>query len=186
MRPSPPNKRANRRKARKGDAVAEPAFHLAQYNIARLRAPLDPAEMAEFVAFLDPVNAHAERCLGFVWRLTAPGGGPSSFLAGTLADPMAVPNLSVWTDLEALRCFVYQTVHRYFLQQRRQWFEPMDGRHLVLWWVPIGHAPSLPEAEARLRLLGAQGPTANAFTFQDAFDSQGRSMRSRAPSAAPA
>jgi hypothetical protein len=102
----------------KGDVVAASSFQLAEYNFARLRAPLDAPEMAEFVAFLDPVNAHAERCPGFVWRLTAPGGAPSSYLAGALTDPMAVPNLSVWTDLGALRAFIYDTVHRYFLQQR--------------------------------------------------------------------
>ena len=91
--------------------MAAPSFQLAEYNFARLRAPLDAPEMAELVAFLDPVNAHAERCPGFVWRLTAPGGGPSSYLAGALADPMAVPNLSVWTDLGALRAFFEERAH---------------------------------------------------------------------------
>ena len=154
--------------------MAAPSFHLAEYNVAHLRAPLDAPEMAEFVAFLDPINAHAERCPGFVWRLTAPGGRPSSYLAGALANPMAVPNLSVWTDLGALRAFAYDTVHRYFLQQRQRWFARTDEPHLVLWWVPAGHLPTLAEAEARLRLLEARGPTADTFTFQEAFDPAGR------------
>lgn len=153
--------------------MTDAAYHLAQFNIARLRAPLDTAEMAEFVAFLDPINAFAERCPGFVWRLTAPDGASSSYLSAADDDPMVIPNLSVWTDIASLRTFAYQTVHRYFLQNRRTWFERMEGRLLVLWWVPAGCAPVLDEAKARLRLLEERGPTAAAFTFQDAYDPTG-------------
>ena len=67
--------------------MADPAYYLAQFNIARLRAPLDAAKMAEFVAFLNPVNAFAEQSPGFVWRLTAPDGGASSYLHGAYDDP---------------------------------------------------------------------------------------------------
>ena len=36
-----------------------PSYELAQVNVARLRAPIDSAELADFVALLDPVNATA-------------------------------------------------------------------------------------------------------------------------------
>ena len=39
------------------------AFHLAQVNIARLVAPLESPELADFVAALDPVNAVADRAV---------------------------------------------------------------------------------------------------------------------------
>jgi hypothetical protein len=149
-------------------------FELAQFNIARLTAPLDSVELLEFVSFLAPVNAFAEQCRGFVWRLTSPDGGPSSFISTAFPDPMIVPNLSVWLDIESLQSFIYDTVHRYFLQNRRRWFERMDERTIVLWWVPKGHRPTIEEANDRLRHLAEHGATAHAFTFHEAFDSRGR------------
>jgi hypothetical protein len=147
--------------------------HLAQLNISKLKAPLDDASMGEFVAFLDPVNAYAEASPGFVWRLKADGGLPSSYLASPFADPMTISNLTVWTDLESLRVFAYETVHRYFLQSRRKWFERPQGRQVVLWWLPEGHLPTLDGAVQKLQFLEETGPTPAAFTFQDAFDSFG-------------
>jgi hypothetical protein len=44
-------------------------FPLAQLNVVRLAAPLDSAQLADFVAGLEPVNAAAEAAPGFVWRL---------------------------------------------------------------------------------------------------------------------
>jgi hypothetical protein len=43
--------------------------HLAQVNVATLRAPLDGPELAGFVAQLEPINALADHSPGFVWRL---------------------------------------------------------------------------------------------------------------------
>ena len=42
---------------------------LAQLNVARLVAPIDSPELADFVARLDEINALAEASPGFVWRL---------------------------------------------------------------------------------------------------------------------
>ena len=47
----------------------ERAWHLAQANVARPRAPLDAPAMGQFVVALDSVNQLAERSQGFVWRL---------------------------------------------------------------------------------------------------------------------
>ena len=54
--------------------VEAPRFHLAQCNIARLTAPIDAPETADFVAALDPINALAEASPGFVWRLQDDSG----------------------------------------------------------------------------------------------------------------
>jgi hypothetical protein len=54
--------------------MTDAAFQLAEFNISRLKAPLDDPSMKEFVDFLDPVNTFAEQSPGFVWgspRLTA-------------------------------------------------------------------------------------------------------------------
>jgi hypothetical protein len=84
-----------------------------------------------------------------------------------------------------LRLFVYETVHRYFLQSRRKWFERPAGKQVVLWWVPAGQILTLEEAKVKLRLLDEQGPSAIAFTVQDAFDPAGQPLpRATRPGAA--
>jgi hypothetical protein len=64
---------------------------------------------------------------------------------------------------------VYGSAHVDLMRRRREWFERMPEAFLVLWWVPKGHRPSIAEAIARLELLRAKGPTAEAFTFRQAF-----------------
>ena len=54
-------------------------------------------------------------------------------------------------------------------RRRREWFEPPSEAHLVLWWIPAGHEPTVEEAEERLDSLRAHGPTAQAFTFKQRF-----------------
>ena len=46
-----------------------PDLHIAQVNIARMKAPLEAPVMAGFVARLEEINALADRSPGFVWRL---------------------------------------------------------------------------------------------------------------------
>jgi len=55
------------------------------------------------------------------------------------------------------------------MRRRREWFERMPQAFVVLWWVPKGHRPSVAEAIAKLEALRANGPTAQAFTFRQAF-----------------
>jgi hypothetical protein len=157
--------------------MADPSqYHLAQLNIGRIKAPLDAPELREFVDFLDPVNAHAEQMPGFVWRLTADDGAPSSYVPSPFEDPLMITNLTVWTDLDALRAFMYDTVHRYFLQARRKWFERLDRRYVVLWWVPAGTIPTLGEAVARLEQLEVNGSTAFAFSLHEPFGPDGQPL----------
>jgi hypothetical protein len=63
-------------------------------NVARLVAPLDSPEMAEFVAQLAPVNALADRSPGFVWRLQTEAGDSTAIRA--FDDPLILVNMSVW------------------------------------------------------------------------------------------
>ncbi len=50
------------------------ARHLAEFNIARIRFPLDDPRMAEFVDNVERVNMLAEQIEGFVWRLKDESG----------------------------------------------------------------------------------------------------------------
>jgi hypothetical protein len=151
-------------------------FWIAEFNISRLKAPLDSPEMKEFVDFLAPVNRFGEESPGFVWRLASPDGQASSYLPPVYEDTMIVTNLTVWEDIESLKSFVYQTVHTYFLRSRKKWFEQVAENQVVLWWVRRGHIPSVEEAKEKLRCLQENGPTLDAFTFQKAFDSQGKPL----------
>jgi len=142
-----------------------PTFELAQLNVARLRAPLDSPQLADFVGALDRINRVADRSPGFVWRLQDDSGN------ATALHPMGedvIVNMSVWRDPESLQAFVYRGEHAGVMKRRREWFGKMDV-YLVLWWVPRGHRPTVEEATGRLELLRGNGPSMDAFTFGKLF-----------------
>lgn len=152
------------------EAPARPsaAYELAQLNIAQMKAPLESALMADFVANLDRINALAEQSPGFRWRLV--GDGANATDLRPFGAEMLV-NLSVWRDVEALRAFVFGQGHAEIMQRRKEWFERMSEAYVVLWWVPAGQRPTLEDCKARLAQLRAHGPTPEAFTFRTAFPS---------------
>ena len=80
-------------------------------------------------------------------------------------------NMSVWESLDALQQYVYRSAHVGPLRDRKQWFEPMEGPILALWWVPAGHIPTVAEAMERLDYLKQHGPSSYAFTFRTPFPS---------------
>ena len=145
-----------------------PRFHLAQVNIGRFRAPIDSPVMEGFRRALEPLNALADASAGFVWRLQTEEGDATGIRPYADDDLMAI-NMSVWESLDALQKFVYQTAHVGPLRDRKQWFEPIEGPILALWWIPAGHVPTVAEAMARLAHLKEHGPTQHAFTFRSPF-----------------
>jgi hypothetical protein len=146
------------------------AYHLAQVNIALPKAPLDAPLLADFVAALAPINALADASPGFVWRLQTDEGDATGVHG--FGDDRLIVNLSVWESLEALHAFVYRSDHVGVLRRRREWFEHLR-LHACLWWVPAGHVPGVAEAEERLALLRAHGPTPASFAFKSPFPPPG-------------
>jgi hypothetical protein len=142
-------------------------WHLAQLNVGRLVAPLESTALAGFVAKLAPINALADTSPGFVWRLQTDEGDATSIRPTD--DGLFLINMSVWSSLEALRAFVYTSAHVQVLRGRRAWFEQLAASHLVLWWVPVGHVPTIDEALDRLERHRRDGPTPAAFTFRTPF-----------------
>jgi hypothetical protein len=55
------------------------------------------------------------------------------------------------------------------MRRKREFFSRMSNSYLALWWVPEGHEPTVADAVARLEHLREHGPTAQAFTFGEAF-----------------
>jgi hypothetical protein len=141
-------------------------FELAQLNIAILKEPLDSPLLADFVANLDRINALAESSAGFVWRLQTTEGDATALRP--LGDDTLV-NMSVWKDVASLRNYVYRSAHAEVMRRRKEWFEHTAAAFVVLWWVPKGHRPSIPEAVAKLELLRSAGASEEAFTFRQAY-----------------
>jgi hypothetical protein len=140
------------------------AHHLAEFNLARLTAPLDAAVNAEFVAALGPINALAEVSDGFVWRLVDDSGASSSHVSVEgIDDPLTIVNYSIWADLDSLRHFVSKSGHVAYLRRRREWFEPPAAVSTVCWWIPAGEIPPVAEGYRRLLHLRDHGPSADGW-----------------------
>lgn len=140
---------------------------LAQLNVSRMLAPIDSAQMADFVARIDHVNSAAENAPGFVWRLTGPV--PSRVLRRVFGEDQLLVNLSVWRSAEELAAFVFRDdQHFSVMRRRREWFEATADAMVVCWWLPEGTVPTLWEAGARLQRLRTEGPGPDAFPLSHA------------------
>ena len=141
-------------------------YQLAQLNVGLIKDAIDSPLLADFVANLARINALADQSPGFVWRLQGDDGNATSL--SPMGENMIV-NMSVWDDVAALNHYVYKTAHVEIMKRRKEWFERINEAITVLWWVPHGQRPTVQEAIARLERLRANGPTAFAFTFKQAF-----------------
>jgi hypothetical protein len=152
-------------------------YVVAQVNVGRLVAPLDSPQLADFVAWLEPVNAVADAAPGFVWRLQTEDGDATALRAfehdAEGADGGILINMSVWETVEDLAAFVYGDAHLAVLRRRREWFERLKDIYAAAWWVQRGHIPTIREAEERVKHLRAHGPTPHAFTLKVHFPPPG-------------
>lgn len=140
--------------------------HLAQVNIGRVKGGPDDPRMNDFYSNLARVNALAERMPGFVWRLKD-ASGTSAIGLRWPGDPTMSVNMSVWENAEALGKFVFQTVHRNIYARKHEFFEMSDRPTVVLWWIKVGHIPTLDEAKERLEHYIAHGASDFAFGWVD-------------------
>ena len=145
-------------------------WHLAQINIGHIRAPMTDPLMAGFVAELEPVNALADASPGFVWRLQTDEGDATAIRP--YDDDMILINMSVWETVESLKAFVYRSHHADVMRQREKWFERMDI-YIALWWIAVGHTPTVQEAKLRLDHLRENGESSFAFSLKKVFPPEG-------------
>jgi Domain of unknown function (DUF3291) len=142
--------------------------HLAQINIGRIKGmDMNDPIMADFVAQLDQINQLAENSEGFVWRLKGEGNNATDLLA--FEDSRIIVNMSVWESVAHLEHYVFKTMHVEVLKRRKEWFERFESSHLALWYIPIGHTPTVEEAKERLLHIDSHGLTPYAFTFRKVF-----------------
>jgi Domain of unknown function (DUF3291) len=144
--------------------MADLTQHLAELNIGRLLHPLDDPRMADFADNLDRVNEIADRSEGFVWRLKSDSGNATSIQA--FDDPRIIINISLWESVDVLERYVWQTVHKRFYGRRHEWFDRFEGPYFVMWWVPVGHRPTVQDALERLQSLKDNGPSDFAFGWE--------------------
>jgi len=145
-------------------------YHLAQFNIAIMRTPLNAPLMADFVAQLQTINALADASPGFVWRLRDEGTTNATSIRAYENERILL-NLSAWESVAALKNYVYRSQHAVVMRERRRWFEKSEQPNLVLWWIPARYIPSVEEAKERLECLQQRGSTPNAFSFSQLFSS---------------
>ena len=138
-------------------------FQIAQVNVAQAKADMESELMRGFVSRLDEINALADRADGFIWRLKEDSGSATAIRV--FDDPLLLINMSVWADLEALKNYVYKSLHVELIKDREAWFNKMGESHQALWWIPAGHIPSTEEARKKLEYIRKHGPSAQAFTF---------------------
>ena len=136
-------------------------YHIAQVNIARLKAPPGDPVVAGFFDNLVRINTLAESSEGFVWRYKDDFGD----------DPLMVLNLSVWQNIEQLVAFVYRSGHVEMLRRKEEWMQSIVKAHAALWWIKAGQLPTPNLAMEKLALITKLGPSADAFTFSQRFDS---------------
>lgn len=141
-------------------------FELAQYNLAKMKFPLESAQMSDFVANLERINSLADAAPGFVWRWQDDTDDATAMCP---SEDKVLVNISVWKDISSLQNFVYRSAHIEIMRQRARWFEVMSRAHLVLWWVEQARRPTREEAQKKLLQLQEQGASAEAFTFQSTF-----------------
>lgn len=142
-------------------------MHLAQLNIAKVKYSLESPEIKEFVDNLEPVNNTAESSSGFIWRLKDESGDATDIQA--FLDPNIIVNMSLWDSVNALKNFMFKTHHRDFLRRKKEWFHNIPKERYVLWWVPVGHIPTVEEAVEKLEYLRKNGETPNAFSFKSNY-----------------
>ena len=143
------------------------SFHLAQLNVAKMKADIDDPIMKGFVDNLEEVNATADNSPGFVWRLETDEGDATDIRV--FEDSMLLVNMSVWESIDDLKKFVYDSFHLEILKRKKEWFDKFDGVFQVMWWLKAGTVPDVDEARARLSYLQEHGVSELAFNFQRSF-----------------
>lgn len=139
-------------------------MHLAQINIALLKAPLDHPSIKDFVDNLDRINALAENSPGFIWRLK--GEENNATAIKVFDNDYLIINMSVWKDMESLFQYVYHSDHVEIFKRRKEWFEKIDDMHMALWYIEEGAFPTPEEGKERLEYLQQHGASDYAFTFK--------------------
>jgi Domain of unknown function (DUF3291) len=174
----------------------QPLYYLAHMNYARLKHEYDHPDMLEFVNAFVPINLLAKTSPGFVWAFDTPVDVDDTSWTEYVTkeremvpllrdDPMLMPQMSLWTDIESLRHFAFKSGHAMYYKRKREWFtDDVPAPYAVCWWFRNNKNstqqgkhnittstlmyPTLYEAFERCERLRVDGPTEYAFDFASA------------------
>ena len=138
-------------------------MYLAQFNITRIKHSLDDPRMKDFIDGIDFIHSIADR-MGLIYRVKGDNGNATGIKV--LDDPSIIPNLTVWPDIDTLKKFVYNTIHKRYMNRRDEWFLPETEIQNVFWWIPKDHRPEMSEGEERYKHMMANGPSDYAFDWK--------------------
>lgn len=142
-------------------------WHIAEVNVAKIRAPYTDPIMADFVNALERINGLAEKAPGFVWRLKTIDSAPGD--EQDLFGQNVIVNMSVWESLDQLLLFTYSGPHVEIYRRRTDWMDQITDTTMALWWVQPGTQPTLEDAFDRLERVRKHGSTPQAFTIKQRF-----------------
>jgi len=84
-------------------------------------------------------------------------------------DDTLLINMSVWTNLEALFNYTYNSGHIEVFRRKKEWFSKVKMMHMAFWYVPIGYEPTFKDVKLRLDYINTHGDTPFAFSFKKKF-----------------
>lgn len=137
--------------------------YLAQFNITKIRYPIDDPRMKDFLEGIDFIHSIADR-MGIVYRVKDESGNATRIQV--FNDPEIIPNLSMWPDIDTLKKFVYNTIHKKYMNRKNEWFFPETKVQNVFWWVLEDHKPTMREGEIRYLHLLEHGSSEYAFDWK--------------------
>src|SRR6266404_5565252 len=90
-------------------------------------------------------------------------------LVAPLDDPRIAEFVALLEPINALRTYAYKSDHAKVFRDRAKWFEKMEKPSYCLWWIPLGHIPSVAEGRERLEHYQKNGATPHSFWFSQHF-----------------
>ncbi|WP_271855784.1 DUF3291 domain-containing protein [Patiriisocius marinus] len=144
-------------------------MQLAQLNLADAIADMESPIMAGFINATDRINELAAQSDGYIWSLIDRPEEERENRIEVFSKESVLVNMTVWKNRESLFEFVYSSDHKDIMIRKKEWFQKMPKIHMVLWYVPDGHQPTISEGKERLEYLRLHGETPYAFSFKSKF-----------------
>ena len=144
-------------------------MQLAQLNLADAIADMESPIMADFIDATDRINELAVQSDGYIWSLIDRPEEERENRVEIFGKESVLVNMTVWESKDALFEFVYSSNHKDIMIRKKEWFKKMPKMHMVLWYVPNGHQPTIIEGTERRDYLRLYGETPYAFSFRSKF-----------------
>ena len=140
-------------------------MYLAQFNVARIKYPLTDPRMWEFVDNVNKIHRVADRIGGLIYRLKDDSGTAMNMTV--MNDPMILPNLTIWKNVDSLKRFLDKTVHKFFFNKGSEWFDVWDKSKNCMWYCAESYRPKeMFDGELRMCYMWEHGSTDYAFDWK--------------------